>query len=116
MRSTQLRTALTQRTAAMKALLFLAWQWSAPARVVEQARILLLAVEDLENRQIAVRMNITHEKAAPWRKRFLASGIAGLEKDAPRPGRTRTIADRRLNRVVEMSLHQQETGEAGNAD
>ena len=30
----------------MKALLFLAWQWSAPARVVEQARILLLAAED----------------------------------------------------------------------
>jgi transposase len=91
-----------QRTALER----LARQRSAPARVVERARIVLLAAEDLENKQIAVRMNITPEKAARWRKRFLAGGIAGLEKDAPRPGRTRTITDRRVNRVVGMTLHQ----------
>jgi transposase len=81
-------------------------QRSAPARAVERARIVLLAAEDLENKQIAIRMNITPEKAARWRKRFLSSGIAGLEKDAPRPGRTRTITDRRVNKVVQMTLHQ----------
>jgi transposase len=91
-----------QRTALER----LARQRSAPARVVERARIVLLAAEDLENKQIAVRMNITPEKAARWRKRFLAGGMAGLEKDAPRQGRTRTISDRRVNRVVEMTLHQ----------
>jgi transposase len=91
-----------QRTALER----LARQRSAPARVVERARIVLLAAEDLENKQIAVRMNITEEKAGRWRKRFLAGGIAGLEKDAPRPGRTRTITDRRVNRVVGMTLHQ----------
>jgi hypothetical protein len=32
--------------------------------VVERARIVLFAAEDLENKQIAVRMNITPEKAA----------------------------------------------------
>ena len=91
-----------QRTALER----LARQRSAPARVVERARIVLLAAEDLENKQIALRMNITPEKAARWRKRFLAGGIAGLEKDAPRPGRRRTITDRRVNRVVGMTLHQ----------
>jgi transposase len=91
-----------QRTALER----LARQRSAPVRVVERARIVLLAAEDLENKQIAVRMNITPEKAARWRKRFLAGGMAGLEKDAPRQGRTRTISDRRVNRVVEMTLHQ----------
>jgi transposase len=91
-----------QRTALER----LARQRSAPARVVERARIVLLAAEDLENKWIAVRMNITPEKAARWRKRFLAGGIPGLEKDAPQPGRTRTITDRRVNRVVEMTLHQ----------
>jgi transposase len=85
----------------------LARQRSAPARVVERARIVLLAAEHLENKQIAVRMNITPEKAARWRKRFLAGGIAGLEKDAPRPGRRRTITDRRVNRVVGMTLRQE---------
>src|SRR6201982_3567279 len=84
----------------------LARQRSAPARVVERARVVLLAAEGLENKQIVRRMGITPEKAARWRKRFLAGGIAALQKDAPRPGRTRTITDRRVKKVVEMTLHQ----------
>src|ERR1700758_454230 len=90
-----------QRTALQR----LARQRSAPARVVERARVVLLAAEGLENKQIARRMGITPEKAARWRKRFLAGGIAALQKDAPRPGRTRTITDRRVKKVVEMTLH-----------
>jgi transposase len=74
--------------------------------VVERARIVLLAAEGLENKQIAKRMEITPEKTARWRNRFLGGGIAALEKDAPRPGRTRTITDRRVKKVVEMTLHQ----------
>jgi len=94
--SPEQRTALEQ----------LAQQRSAPARVVERARIVLLAAEGLENRQIARRMAITPEKAARWRNRFLEGGIAALQKDAPRPGRTRTITDRQVKKVVEMTLHQ----------
>jgi transposase len=74
--------------------------------VVERARIVLLAAEGLENKQIARRMGVTPEKAARWRDRFLAGGIVALEKDAPRPGRTRTITNRRVKKVVEMTLHQ----------
>jgi len=66
----------------------------------------LLAAEGLENKQIARRMRVTPEKAARWRDRFLAGGIVALEKDAPRPGRTRTITNRRVKKVVEMTLHQ----------
>ena len=79
---------------------------SMPARLVERARIVLLAADGLENKQIAQRMNMTPKKAARWRNRFLAAGIAALEKDAPRPGRTPTITDRRVRRVVDMTLHQ----------
>ena len=91
-----------QRTALQR----LARQRSAPARVVERARVVLLAAEGVENKQIAGRMGITPEKAARWRKRFLAGGIAALQKDAPRPGRTRTITDRGVKKIVEMTLHQ----------
>ena len=94
--SPEQRTALEQ----------LARQRSAPARVVERARIVLLAAEGLENRQIALRMAITPEKVARWRNRFLEGGLAALQKDAPRPGRTRTITDRQVKKVVEMTLHQ----------
>ena len=40
----------------------------------------------LENKQIARRMNITPEKAARWRNRFLAGGIAGSGKGCATAG------------------------------
>jgi transposase len=84
----------------------LARQRSLPARVVERARVVLLAAEGVENRQIAARMGITPEKVARWRKRFLEGGIAALERDAPRPGRTRVITERQVKKVVDMTLHE----------
>src|ERR1017187_899270 len=83
----------------------IARQRSLPARLVERARIVLRAAEGLENKQIAAQMGIMPEKVARWRNRFLEGGIAALEKDAPRPGRTRTITDGRVKQVVEMTLH-----------
>jgi transposase len=91
-----------QRTALER----MARQRSLPARLVERARIVLLAAEGLENQQISQRLGITPEKAARWRSRFLAGGITALEKDAPRPGKPRTITDREVKKVVEMTLHQ----------
>ena len=79
---------------------------SMPARLVERARIVLLAADGMENKQIARRMNLTEKKTARWRSRFLAGGIAALQKDAPRPGKPRSIADRQVKRVVDMTLHQ----------
>ena len=79
---------------------------SQSARVVERARIVLLAAAGLENKQIARHMGIMPETAARWRGRFLEGGIAALHKDAPRPGKPRTITDRQVKRVVEMTLHQ----------
>ncbi len=101
---TALRVELSPKQRA--ALERLARQRSAPARVVERARIVLLAADGLENKQIALRMGMTQEKVARWRNRFLEGGIAVLHKDAPRPGRTRIITDRQVKKVVEMTLHQ----------
>src|SRR5258708_28136323 len=91
-----------QRTAVER----LARQLSLTARMVERARIVLQAAEGLENQQIAQRMGITPEKVARWRNRFLQGGMAAVEKDAPRPGRTRTITDHRVKKVVELTLQQ----------
>lgn len=84
----------------------IARQRSLPARLVERARIVLRASEGLENKQIAAEMGIMPEKAARWRNRFLEGGLAALEKDAPRPGRTRIITERQVKKVVKMTLHQ----------
>jgi transposase len=74
--------------------------------VANRARIVLLAADGLCNKEIAEKMGIDRETAARWRKRFLGFGIAGLEKDAPRPGRTRSITDRQVKQVVLMTIHQ----------
>jgi len=79
---------------------------SLPARMVERARIVLRAADGLQDRQIADELSITPEKAARWRNRFLDGGLPALQKDAPRPGRTRTITDATVKRVVDMTTQE----------
>jgi transposase len=76
---------------------------SLPARVVERARIVLLAADGKQNQEIAEELGISVQKSARWRARFLECGIAGLEKDAPRPGRTPSISVATVKRVVRMT-------------
>src|SRR5271157_5951967 len=83
---------------------------SLPARIVERARIVLRAADGLRDKEIAQQLGITPEKAARWRNRFLEGGIAALEKDAPRPGRTRSISDRQVKRVVAMTIRHKPAG------
>ena len=80
---------------------------SLPVRVAERARIVLLAASGQQDKEIAAVMALTPKKVSRWRKRFLALGVAGLQKDAPRPGRTPTIGPRRRKRVVTLTTRQQ---------
>lgn len=73
---------------------------SASARSVERARIVLMAAAGLQDKQIASKLGIMPEKAARWRNRFLDGGVEALEKDAPRPGRTRTITAAQIQEIV----------------
>ena len=79
---------------------------SLPARVVERARIVLRAADGLQDKQIAAELGITKEKAGRWRKRYLAGGLAALEKDAPRPGRTRTVPEATVREVVRRTTQE----------
>ena len=76
---------------------------SLPARLVERSRIVLRAADGLQDREIAAELGITPEKAARWRKRFLQGGTEALAKDAPRPGRGRTIKDRKVASIVKLT-------------
>jgi transposase len=80
---------------------------SFPLRVVERARIVLLAASGQQDKEIAARMVTTPKKVSRWRKRFLALGVAGLLQDAPRPGRKPTISVRLRQRVVTLTTRQQ---------
>jgi transposase len=60
---------------------------SVSVRLAERAAIVLLAAQGLRNGEIGQRLAITRQKAGRWRTRYAESGLAGIEKDAPRPGR-----------------------------
>ena len=62
----------------------------AQARVVERARIVLLAADGLTGAQIAERAGCTEPTVIKWRRQYAERGLAGLE-DAPRPGGPKTV-------------------------
>jgi transposase len=82
---------------------------SLPVRVAERARIVLFAASGQQDLEIAARMAITPKKASRWRKRFLALGVAGLQKDAHRAGRKPSISARLSKRVVALTTRQKPT-------
>jgi transposase len=79
---------------------------SASVRSVERARIVLWAAAGLQDKQIAAKLRIMPAKAARWRNRFLKGGLSAIEKDAPRPGRTRTITAAKIREVVRKTTQQ----------
>jgi len=64
-------------------------------RLVQRARIIQMAAEGALNQDIAEKLGTTRPTVQLWRDRFLALRLAGLEKDAPRPGRLPKITAER---------------------
>src|SRR5260370_18672653 len=76
------------------------------ARLVLRARIVLLAADGHTDLEIAERLGMVPRTAARWRARFLKEGAAGLERDAPRPGRTPAISPRTVLAVIHKTPQQ----------
>ena len=57
-------------------------------RMVERARVILLAANGLNGKEIAARMETRTARVSKWLRRFAKDRIAGL-LDAPRPGEKR---------------------------
>jgi transposase len=77
-----------------------------PVRLAERARIILLAAAGRQNQKIAGELGITPQKVARWRGRFLSLGLKGLEKDAPRPGRTPAIPAATVAEVIRLTTRE----------
>src|ERR1700688_5305372 len=73
------------------------------ARLVQRARVVLLAAGGLHNQEIAQRISASRYLVTCWRNRFCKSGMSGIEKDAPRPGRERVIGDAKVRKIVSMT-------------
>src|SRR5512136_1524957 len=76
-----------------------------PLRVVQRARIIQMASNGIDSQDIAKELDISRPTVQLWRQRILALRTAGLEKDAPRPGRIPRISDKKIRAVIEATLH-----------
>ena len=78
---------------------------SLPVRLVQRARIVTMAADGIMNQDIARQLDISRPTVQLWRERFLALRMAGLEKDAPRPGRIPGISESKIRSIIETTLH-----------
>ncbi|MBI2878400.1 MAG: IS630 family transposase [Candidatus Rokubacteria bacterium] len=78
---------------------------TAEQRVVMRARIVLSAAAGRANQGIARELKVSRPTVLQWRARFVQGGVEALLHDAPRPGRPRVIDARKVEGVVEATLH-----------
>ena len=81
------RRALEQRTR----------RYTSPYRDVIRAKIVLLAVQGLENDVIGARLDTPRQIVSKWRKRFFELGFPGLEEQ-PRGGAPARFSPQRGSR------------------
>jgi len=76
---------------------------STPARLVLRAKIILAAADGKRNCDIAEELHTVMKTVCQWRNRFAASGLAGVEKDAPRGGRPATKRSKIAAEIVRVT-------------
>jgi transposase len=81
----------------------LAQSRTAPARLVERARIIWLASQGWRVRAIAAEVRLNAETVRLWLKRFNAAGLEGLQ-DAPRAGRPAPYTPAQVGAVIAAAL------------
>jgi transposase len=79
---------------------------STPARLVQRAKIVLAAADGQENKQIAEDLGCTRRTVGIWRNRFLAAGVAGIERDAPRAGRPVTVRSQKEAAILRKTIQE----------
>ncbi|MFO0981088.1 MAG: IS630 family transposase [Planctomycetota bacterium] len=60
---------------------------STQVRLVKRARLVLLAADGWQNKEIADELGMTRRSVGCWRSRFASEGLAGIERERPRTGR-----------------------------
>jgi len=78
---------------------------SFPLRLVQRAQIIRMASDGVLSQDIALQVGTSRPTVQLWRQRFLAHRLSGLQKDAPRPGRIPKIHHRKIEAVIQATLH-----------
>ena len=79
-----------------KELIRRASKYTLPYFKVARAKMILLAAQELDNDEIATRLDTPRKVVSMWRKRFFRERLAGLE-ERPRPGRPLAFPPRTIH-------------------
>jgi transposase len=77
-----------------------------PQKLVWRSRIVLLSAEGVGTMAIVRMLGKSKVTVGRWQERFLAAGIAGLRRDATRPGRKPPLSTETIAQVVHKTLHE----------
>ena len=83
---------------------------STPMRRVLRARILLAAAKGKRNEEIAADLGTSKKTVSLWRARFATERVAGIEKDAPRPGRNPSIPTEKIELILHKTTQEKPKG------
>ncbi len=72
-------------------------------QLATRARVILLSAEGHSNREVAKRVGVHETTVCKWRRRFQDKRLDGL-LDEPRPGTSRKLSDRMVERIVTTTL------------
>ena len=72
-------------------------------RLAQRARIVLLAAQGLQNKEIAAQLNVGRVQVARWRERYADLRLAGIERDLPRGAPPVTVDVARLVELTTQS-------------
>ena len=77
-----------------------------PQKVVWRARIVLLSADRVGVMAITRTVGKSKVTVSRWQERYLTKGIAGLRRDATRPGRKPPLTAEAIKQVVDKTLHE----------
>lgn len=73
---------------------------STPTRLVQRAKIVLLAADGQQNKEIAKTLGVMERTVGCWRTRFSQGGLASIEKDLPRGGRHAAQREKHQAKII----------------
>ena len=77
-----------------------------PQKVVWRSRIVLLSADRIGKMAIVRAVGKCKRTVDRWQERYVARGLAGLQRDATRRGRKPPLAASVIERAVKMTLHE----------
>ncbi len=99
------RPVLTLRSKQKSELAALVRSSRTPQKVARRARALLELNEGAKKAGTARKFEVSRPTLNAWIARFQQAGVAGILKDAPRPGRKKIITARQVEAILAATLH-----------